>query len=61
MKLHIVVSDKRYIVEFEVTEASKNDVIGLYLLSLNLEGKILYGDRAYNDYFAEDVLKNAIM
>ncbi len=38
-------------------EASKNDVIGLYLLPLNLEGKILYGDRAYNDYFAEDALK----
>ena len=57
MKLHIVVSDKKYTVEFEVTEASKNDVTVLYLLSLNLEGKILYGDRAYNDYFAEDALK----
>jgi len=29
----------------------------LYLLPLNLEGKILYGDRAYNDYFAEDALR----
>jgi len=57
LKLHIVVSDKKYTVEFEVTEASKNDVTVLYLLSLNLEGKILYGDRAYNDYFAEDALR----
>ncbi len=57
LKFRGYIVSKRYIVEFEVTEASKNDVTDLYLLPLNLEGKILYGDRAYNDYFAEDALE----
>jgi len=58
LKFRGYIASKRYIVEFEVTEASKNDVTGLYFLPLNLEGKILYyDDRAYNDYFTEDALK----
>jgi len=58
VKLHLVVSDKGYIREFLITPGSVHDVQGLYKLSLNLEeGSVLYADRGYTDYEAEDLLK----
>ncbi len=53
-----MVSDKGYIREFFITPGNVHDVQGLYKLSLDLEeGSILYADRGYTDYEAEDLLK----
>jgi hypothetical protein len=58
IKLHIVASNKGYIREFLITPGSVHDVQGLYELPLNLEkGSVLYADRGYTDYEAEDLLK----
>jgi len=58
LKLHLVASDKGYIREFLITPGSVHDVQGLYKLSLNLEkGSVIYADRGYTDYEAEDLLK----
>jgi len=56
VKLHLVTSDKGYVREFLITPGSVHDVQGLYLLPLNLEREsILYADRGYTDYEAEDL------
>ncbi|MFN3599691.1 MAG: IS982 family transposase, partial [Aquificaceae bacterium] len=55
IKLHVVVRLDGFVVEFDVTYGSMNDVKGLYILPLQEEG-VVYADRAYNDYFAEDML-----
>ena len=58
IKLHIVASNKGYIKEFVITPGSVHDVHGLYELPLNLEAEsVLYADRGYTDYEAEDLLK----
>jgi len=58
LKLHIVASSKGFIKEFVITPASYHDIKGLYLLSLNLpKGSTLYADKAYNDYFVEELLR----
>jgi len=58
VKLHLVASDKGYIREFLITPGSVHDVQGLYKLPLNLEkGSVLYADRGYTDYEAEDLLR----
>ena len=59
IKLHIVASNKGYIREFLITPGSVHDIQGLYELPLNLEeGSVLYADRGYTDYEAEDLLKD---
>jgi len=58
LKLHIVASSKGFIKEFVITPASYHDIKGLYLLPLNLpEGSTLYADKAYNNYFVEELLR----
>ena len=58
VKLHIVASDKGYIREFLITPGSVHDVWGLYELPLNLgSNSVLYADKGYTDYEAEDLLK----
>jgi len=60
LKLHIVASSKGFIKEFVITPASFHDIKGIYLLPLDLpEGSVLYADKAYNDYFVEDMLMEA--
>ncbi len=59
VKVHLVVTASGHPVEFLLAPGSENDVQVLKQLDLDLpEGSLLTGDKAYNDYAYEDLLKD---
>ena len=57
IKVHMVVDVDGIPIEFAFTPGSVSDVKALWILNLNLPtGSRLLGDRAYTDYFFEDLL-----
>jgi hypothetical protein len=60
LKLHLLVTPNAEPVEFFLTPGSCNDTEGLDWFDLDLPaGSQIIGDKAYNDYELEDVLKEA--
>lgn len=58
IKAHVVTNSKGQPLEFLITESSIHDIKALKSFDLDfLFGKILYGDKAYNDYEYEELLK----
>jgi hypothetical protein len=58
VKVHLIVTEDGLPVEYEITPASTGDVDALYIMNIDIgEGSELIGDKAYNDYYAEDVLR----
>lgn len=57
-KIHLLITGKGQPVEFVLTPGSTSDTSALKLLPLELSpGAIIHGDRAYNDYQEEDLLR----
>lgn len=60
LKIHLCVTKNGQPVEFFLTPAATNDTDSLKLYLFDLpEGSTIYGDKAYNDYSIEDILKEA--
>lgn len=60
LKIHLLVTQTGQPVEFFLTAGSYSDTSALKLYDLDLpEGSQLTGDKAYNDYEVEDLLKDA--
>jgi Transposase DDE domain. len=60
LKIHMVTTAEGYPVEVSLTPGSYNDTKHLRTFELDFpEGSVLYGDKAYNEYFTEDVLAEA--
>jgi len=60
LKIHMVTTAEGYPVEVSLTPGSYNDTGHLRTFELDFpEGSVLYGDKAYNEYFTEDVLAEA--
>ncbi len=60
IKIHVVTASDGSIIEFETTPGSASDLTGLALLPLDLPcGAELFLDKAYNDYAAEDIAREA--
>lgn len=60
VKLHLLVTGKGEPVEFFLTPGSVNDTRALKMYHLDLpEGSKVMGDKAFNDYVYEDLLKEA--
>lgn len=60
LKLHLLVTAQAEPVEFFLTPGSCSDVAGLDYFDFDLPaGSQIIGDKAYNDYELEDVLKEA--
>lgn len=60
LKIHMVTTAEGYPVEVSLTPGSYNDTKHLRTFELDFpEGSLLYGDKAYNEYFTEDVLAEA--
>ena len=60
LKLHLLVTAQAEPVEFFLTPGSCADVTGLKFFDFDLpSGSQIIGDKAYNDYELEDVLKGA--
>ena len=60
LKIHAITTAEGVPVEVSFTPGSYSDTKHLRSLDLNLpKGAILYGDKAYNEYFTEDVLADA--
>lgn len=58
LKLHLIVSERGFITEFLITPGSWHDITGLNQMAIDLPpGSNLFGDRAYTDYIAEDLLQ----
>lgn len=58
IKAHVITNSKGQPLDFLITEGSVQDLKALKLFNLEaLFGKILYGDKAYNHYEYEDLLK----
>jgi len=58
--VHLIVTAEGYPVEASVTPKLVNDTKHLRSFEIDLsEGSVLYGDKAYNDYFTEDLLPEA--
>jgi hypothetical protein len=60
LKIHLCVTKYGHPVEFFLTHGKLNDTdsLKLYLFDLE-EGSTIYGDKAYNDYHMEDILKKS--
>jgi hypothetical protein len=60
LKLHLMVTEKGQPVEFFLTPAAFGDVSGLDLFDFDLPPEsVVYADRAYNNYYLEDLLQEA--
>lgn len=60
LKVHMVTTAEGYPVEVSLTPGSYNDTKHLRSFELDFpEGSVLYGDKAYNEYFTEDLLADA--
>jgi hypothetical protein len=60
LKVHLIVTAEGYPVEASLTPGSVNDTKHLRSFEIDLpEGSVLYGDKAYNEYFTEDLLAEA--
>jgi hypothetical protein len=60
LKVHMVTTADGTPVEVSLTPGSYNDTKHLRSFELDFpEGSVLYGDKAYNDYFTEDLLAEA--
>ena len=60
LKVHLIVTAEGYPVEASLTPGSTNDTKHLRSFEIDLpEGSVLYGDKAYNEYFTEDLLAEA--
>jgi transposase len=60
LKIHAVTTGEGVPVEVSLTPGSYNDTKHLRSFELDLpEGSVLYGDKAYNEYFTEDLLADA--
>lgn len=60
LKVHAITTAKGVPIEVSLTPGSYNDTIRLPTFELDLpEGSLLYGDKAYNEYFTEDILADA--
>jgi hypothetical protein len=60
LKVHMVTIAEGVPVEVSLTPGNHNDTKHLRSFELDLpEGSVLYGDKAYNEYFAEDILAEA--
>jgi hypothetical protein len=60
LKIHLLVTAEGHPVEVSLTPGSYSDTKHLRSFELDLpEGSTLYGDKAYNEYFTEDVLTEA--
>jgi hypothetical protein len=60
LKVHMVTTAEGYPVEVSLTPGSYNDTGHLRTFELDFpEGSVLYGDKAYNEYFTEDLLADA--
>ena len=60
LKVHLLVTANAEPVEFFFTPGSASDVAGLECFDFDLpQGSQIIGDKAYNDYELEDVLKEA--
>jgi len=60
LKVHMVTTAEGNPVEVSLTPGSYNDTKHLRTFELDLpKGSVLYGDKAYNEYFAEDLLADA--
>ena len=60
LKIHAVTTAEGVPVEVSLTPGSYSDTKHLRSFELDLpEGSVLYGDKAYNEYFTEDVLADA--
>jgi hypothetical protein len=60
LKLHLMVTQAGQPVEFMLSPGSFFDGTGLYAFDFDLpEGSLLVGDKAYNNYVIEDLLKPA--
>jgi hypothetical protein len=57
LKVHLIVTAEGSPVEASLTPGSVNDTKHLRSLEIDApEGSVLYGDKAYNEYFTEDLL-----
>nr|WP_252973353.1 transposase [Thermus thermophilus] len=60
LKLHLLVDDKKFVHEVNLTPGSLHDLASLLLLPLDLpEGVELYLDRGYESHLYEDLLREA--
>jgi len=60
LKIHLMVTQHGQPVEFFLTPGSWSDTRALKMYSFDLpEGSLVTGDKAYNDYVFEDLLKEA--
>ncbi len=60
LKVHMVTTAEGNPVEVSLTPGSCNDTKHLRTFELDLpEGSVLYGDKAYNEHFTEDLLADA--
>jgi hypothetical protein len=60
LKIHLCVTKEGKPVEFFFTPGGENDTDSLKLYLFDLaEGSTIYGDKAYNDYSIEDMLKES--
>ena len=61
LRVHAVVTGKGELVQWVLAEGSRHDMAVFKNLDLDLpEASTLYGDKAYNDYQYEDLLRDAI-
>jgi len=60
LKIHLMVTEQGQPVEFFLTPGSWSDTRALKMYKFDLpEGALVTGDKAYNDYLFEDILKEA--
>jgi hypothetical protein len=60
LKVHMVTTAEGNPIEVSLTPGSYSDTKHLRTFELDLpEGSVLYGDKAYNEYFTEDILAEA--
>ncbi|MCS4044864.1 hypothetical protein GGQ00_003327 [Salinibacter ruber] len=60
LKVHMVTTAEGHPVEVSLTPGSYSDTKHLRTFELDFpEGSVLYGDKAYNEYFTEDLLADA--
>lgn len=57
VKVHFMVTEKGFPVEFYILPGCENDTKAMKLFSFDVcEGSVIYGDKAYNDYNYEDII-----
>ncbi len=60
VKIHLLITQDGHPVAFFLTPGSMGDVDALKIFDLDLPpGATVYGDKAYNDYLMEDILRDA--